>query len=208
MSVDDVPEKVRIVQSAYDKIAIQYDQDRARFHNHLQLDLFLKSLPADSKIVLDSGCGSGRILSIIQNRGIRTIGIDISKGMLKLSKQNSPESESIQMDMIHTGFQEETFGGIVAMYSFIHVPITRHKQVLENFRRLLRIGGCVLLCHGTGELEIVEEYKPYGVQNYWGNDDPKWSLDIIRELGFEVIFDKMLTQGGETFYWIIARKGN
>jgi ubiquinone/menaquinone biosynthesis C-methylase UbiE len=128
------------------------------------------------------------------------------KEMLRVSKENTSDSELLEMDMSHLAFKEKVFDGVVAMYSLMHLPKTKHALVFEDFRRVLRTDGCILVSLGIGELETVEEYKPYGVLNYWSNANPKSELTKMRELGFEILFDKVLEQGGEKFHWVIARK--
>ena len=87
-----------------------------------------------------------------------------------------------------------------------HVPKNRHALVFENFQRILRTSGCILMSLGIGELEIVEEYKPYGVPNYCRNADPKIELARLKKLGFQMLFEEVMEQGGEKWNWIIARK--
>jgi ubiquinone/menaquinone biosynthesis C-methylase UbiE len=195
-----------IVRNAYNIIAKQYDSERGRFQNNLQLDLFLKYLPKNSKTILDAGCGSGRVMRIIQEYGFSVVGIDFSKEMLNLSRANTSDSELLEMDMSNLGFKDAVFDGIVVMYSIMHLPKIKHALIFEDFHRILRTSGCILVSLGIGELEIVEEYKPFGVLNYWSNADPNLSLATMKGGGFEILFDKVLEQGGERFYWIIARK--
>jgi ubiquinone/menaquinone biosynthesis C-methylase UbiE len=203
---DDSIANENLVRSAYNKIAEQYDSDRAIFHNNFQLELFIKQLPEDSKVILDAGCGSGRIMNAIQRQEFEVVGIDFSKKMLGLSKENAPFSELLEMDLSTLAFKEGVFDGVVAMYSIIHLPRTKHGLLFQDFHRILRIGGCILISLGVDDLETVEEYKPYGVLNFWSNADPTLSLRRIKDLGFEIIFDEVLEQGGEKFYWVIGRK--
>jgi len=40
----------------------------------------------------------------------------------------------------------------------------------------------------------------------WSHPAPERSLQMIMNAGFEVIFDRLVTAGGETIYWILAKK--
>jgi ubiquinone/menaquinone biosynthesis C-methylase UbiE len=58
-----------VVRSAYDRIARQYDSARDRFRNDSLLQLFQSHLPKNSKLILDLGCGSGRVMRIVLEQG-------------------------------------------------------------------------------------------------------------------------------------------
>lgn len=62
----------------------------------------------------------------------------------------------------------------------------------------------MLLCLGADEWKAKEEYK--GVPMFWSQYDPSKSLQLVKEAGFGIIWDRVLTRGGETHYWVLARK--
>lgn len=45
----------------------------------------------------------------------------------------------------------------------------------------------------------------HGAKMSWSQWSPEKSIQIIKDAGFEIIFDKHIESGGETHYWIMAR---
>jgi hypothetical protein len=68
----------------------------------------------------------------------------------------------------------------------------------------LKHGGVMLMGTSWSEWEEIHDY--YGVPMAWSHPAPERSLQMIRNAGFEVIFDRLVTAGGETVYWILAKK--
>lgn len=50
-------------------------------------------------MILDIGCGSGLSGEVLTNMGFFWIGMDISKSMLDIHKENEPDSNVIRCDM-------------------------------------------------------------------------------------------------------------
>jgi len=40
----------------------------------------------------------------------------------------------------------------------------------------------------------------------WSTNDPKKTLAFVKGLGFDIVFEGILTLGGENQYWIFAKK--
>jgi ubiquinone/menaquinone biosynthesis C-methylase UbiE len=50
------------------------------------------------------------------------VGIDLSENMLRLAKRNMPQTTFIRKDMTKLDFADNSFDGLTAFYSIIHVP--------------------------------------------------------------------------------------
>ena len=193
-----------IVERGYDKIAEKYHLARDRFSHEKELKEFIKFIPKNGKI-LDAGCGAGiPVAKTLSDSGFKVVGIDISEKMLELAKKHVPHATFIKMDMANVEFKNESFDGITAFYSLIHVPKEKHEKIFMDFYSILKKGGIALLCLGPEEWEATEGYM--GTRMFWSQHSPEKSLDMIKKAGFEVIWDKTITRGGETHYWILARK--
>jgi hypothetical protein len=75
--------------------------------------------------------------------------------------------------------------------------------LFKSFNRILKPNGIMLVCMGPDEWEATEDY--YGTKMFWSQYGPEKSLQLIKDAGFEVIFDKILERGKERHYWILAR---
>jgi len=195
--------KEGMVKKGYDKIAEEYQADRHTLDNMKELEEFAGLLPKKAKI-LDAGCGAGvPVARFLIESGFDVVGIDFSENMLKLARKNVPKATFIRKDMTKLDFADDSFDGLTAFYSIIHVPREKHFSLFESFHRILKPHGTILACMGPDEWESTEEY--YGTSMFWSHYSPEQSLHLVRDAGFRVIFDKILERGKERHYWILAR---
>ncbi len=194
----------KIVRDGYDKIARKYYEDRDHFVHDLELGKFAELLKKESSI-LDIGCGGaipvGRYLI---DKGFRLTGIDFSAGMLAIAKKNCPEGRFLKMNMAEMAFADNSFDGITAFYSIIHFPRSLHQQLFDDIYRILKPEGIMLICLGPDDWEAVDEY--YDTKMFWSHYESAESLQIIRQSGFEILYDEILIVGEEKHYWILGRK--
>ncbi len=193
-----------IVEKGYDKIAEKYHSVRDRFSHEKELNEFMKFIPKNGRI-LDVGSGSGvPIAKKLIEHGFEVVGIDISQKMIELAKKNVPQATFIKMEMTNLEFDDASFDGLVAFYSIIHLSREKHSLLFRNFNRILKKTGVMFVCLGPAEYEGTEEYL--GEKMFWSHYEPKKALQIIKDAGFTIIFDRKITSGEETHYWVLARK--
>ncbi len=196
-------EKEEIVRKGYDRLAEKYHAIRHAFDSERELDEFAGLLPKKAK-VLDVGCGDGvPVAKFLVKRGFDVTGIDFSKNMLKLASKNVPNATLLLKDMTKLDFENDSFDGLTAFYSIIHVPRKKHLLMFQSFHRILKPKGIMLICLGPDEWEATSKY--HGTEMFWSHYDPKKSLQLLRKAGFEIISDSILVRGGEKHYWILAK---
>jgi|SRR5579872_3507652 len=120
----------KIVENGYDRIYKQYDNYRKISVNRRELDRFLKLIPKGST-VLDIGCGSGRITKFLTDHDLNVVGIDISRNMLKLAEERTPEAEFLKQDMRKLDFPKKSFDGALALYSIS----TFRENIIQRYSR-------------------------------------------------------------------------
>jgi ubiquinone/menaquinone biosynthesis C-methylase UbiE len=196
-------EKESLVKKGYDKICEEYQADRHGFDHVKELEEFASLLPKNAK-VLDVGCGAGvPVAKFLVDSGFEVVGVDFSENMLRLARKNMPQISFIRKDMTKLDFADNSFDGLTAFYSIIHVPREKHSLLFKSFNRILKPNGIMLACMGPDEWEATEDY--YGTKMFWSQYSPEKSLRLVKDTGFEVIFDKVLERGKERHYWIMAR---
>ena len=194
----------QMVMNGYNTIANDYYTHRDLNKFNGELEEFSKLLPKDAK-VLDVGCGAGiPTAKFLVKKGLKVTGIDISETMLKMARKNVPEAEFINKDMTQLDFNENTFDGIISVYALFHVPKQEHHLIFQNFYRILKLGGILLINTGISESEGVSNF--FGVPMFWSNNNPDVTLEYVRGSGFSILFEGVLKRGGEYQYWIIAKK--
>ena len=196
-------EKEEIVQKSYNKIAQKYLDNRHTWDNSNELKEFARLLPKGAK-VLDIGCGGGiPVADFLIKSGLDVTGIDFAEEMLKLARKNVPKARLFLNDMNELCFKDNSFEGLTALYSIIHVPREKHYDLMQSFHRILKPGGVMLICMGPDEWEAVDEFL--GVQMFWSHYDPEISLQLVKDAGFQIIFGKYIRISGEIHFWILAK---
>jgi ubiquinone/menaquinone biosynthesis C-methylase UbiE len=164
-------ENEEIVKKGYDRIAEKYHAIRQTFDNKRELGEFASLLPKNAK-VLDVGCGAGvPVAQFLAECGFDVTGIDFSKNMLKLASRNIPKAKFVLKDMTKLDFEADSFDGLTAFYSIIHVPREKHFSLFQSFHRILKPKGIMLICLGPDEWEATDSY--YGTEMFWSHYGPK-----------------------------------
>lgn len=149
-------------RDGYDAIAQRYADQFLGELAGKPLDRALLDLVAtevgDLGPIADIGCGPGHVARYLHDRGAATIGLDLSPGMIDVAKAAHPGIDFQVADMRALPFPDGVWGGIVALYSIIHVEPTELAAVFREFSRVLRPGGTVLISFHIGdERRHVEE---------------------------------------------------
>ena len=153
-------DKSKQAVSVYEKIAKLYAEEFKEPSDYI--DEFLKMLPKNGKI-LDAGCGVGIDANYMKSRGFEVVGIDLSEEMLKLAKQKFPQMDFRLMDIRKIDFKPNSFDGVFASFSLIHIPKKDIPDVLKKFYQILKDGGVLYIALHEGKSEeifIDEPLKP------------------------------------------------
>lgn len=176
------------VRRAYDEISEAYATHRSEDGRGMDvLSEFLDSCSELSRI-LDAGCGQGTpVLSRISSE-TTAIGVDFSREQLQLAKENAPGVSLLQSDMTALPFDDGVFDAVIAYWSLIHVPMEDHHTVIDEFARVLRPGGRVLVCEGTNEwIGANPDWLDSGVEMQWNIAGAKATRNQLRNAGFDVV---------------------
>lgn len=125
----------------YDQNAAGYAAYVDDFYSTEQISAFLGYLPQGAK-VLDVGCGSGRDVFIMSKSGVAAVGLDLSKGMIDYAKSKYPQLQFLHGDMLQTGFPDQTFDGVWAHASLLHLESEAEvEHALSEFNRIMKPEG-------------------------------------------------------------------
>ena len=194
----------KTIEESYDKMGETYHNFRDNEKFSSELERFTELLPKAGH-VLDAGCGVGLPVSkFLAKRDFKVTGIDISSRMVELAKQNVPEGEFYQKNILTLDFPNATFDGIICVYTLWHIPRAEHAIIISNFRRMLKKDGILVINTGVFESEGMSNF--FGEPMLWSNNSPKTTLNYIKDAGFSIEFEGVLKRGGEIQYWIVARK--
>lgn len=157
-----------LTRAAYDEVAASYAEMIPDTRYEASVDLamvrhFVESIEVRPGAVLDAGCGTGRMIGHLLSidAELDVAGSDLSPSMLEVARSAHPGLELVVGDNAALPFDDGRFDGVLAWYSTIHTPPHRLGTVYDEFRRVLRPGGMLLLGYqaGTGDRRID---RPYG----------------------------------------------
>jgi len=178
-------------QTSYDLVAEEYVRRifDELLHKPLDRELLDRFAAAvrDVGPVCDLGCGPGHVARYLHERGVDVCGIDLSPAMVERARRLTPAVEFQQGDMLALDIDDESWAGIAAFYSIIHIPRADLPRALAEFLRVLRPGGRLLLAFHIGD-EAVH------LDEWWGH---KVCVDFfffrseemtqrLRNAGFEI----------------------
>lgn len=140
---------------SYDRLAEDYariygdELDHKPFDREL-LRHFVRALPA-GLAACDLGCGPGHVADFLRALGAEVLGIDLSPRMVFTARRRYPAVEYRVGDMLDLDLADGCLGGIVALYSIIHL---RPDQVDSAFGEMFRViapGGAILVSFHRGQ---------------------------------------------------------
>ncbi|HEY7487970.1 MAG TPA: class I SAM-dependent methyltransferase [Streptosporangiaceae bacterium] len=148
-------------RKSYDILATDYADRFLGELAHKPLDRALLEIVADEAVppapVADVGCGPGHVAGYLYEH-VSTLGLDLSPRMVEIAARTHPEIGFFVADMRSLPVPDQTWGGIVALYSIIHIPLPELPAVFAEFHRVLRPGGPILLSFHLGdELRHLDE---------------------------------------------------
>ncbi len=175
--VPDVPDFLHATRASYDAMAADYTERYADHLADLPVDRALVAAFAElvrargSEPVADIGSGPGHVTARLHDLGVPVFGVDLSPRMVALARRAHPELRFHVGSMTSLDLPDETLGGILALYSIIHVPDSGLSTVFEEFHRVLAPGGHVLLGFQTGpedeHLHLTERFGHEMSLDYW-----------------------------------------
>jgi SAM-dependent methyltransferase len=101
--------------------------------------------------VADVGCGPGHVTAYLRDAGVDVFGIDLSPEMIAIARRDYPDLRFDVGTMTNLDLADESVVGIIAFWSVIHVPDHAIPGVFENFHRVLRPQGLLLVGFHVGD---------------------------------------------------------
>lgn len=174
------------VREGYDALADAYEAERGADEREVGIvRTFLDGLPADARL-LDAGCGQGRpVLRRLESR--EGVGVDLSRAQLTGAAAAVPDAAFCQGDLTRLPVANGAVDAVTAFHSLIHVPRGEHQRAIDEFARVLRPGGHLLVSEGPQEWRGTNpDWLDAGAEMAWHIAGADATRDHLRSAGFTV----------------------
>jgi ubiquinone/menaquinone biosynthesis C-methylase UbiE len=156
------------LQRSYDAVANAYAEEFKDELSHKPFDRkmleWLVEKTHGRGTICDVGCGPGQIARYLHDLGAPVCGIDLSEEMVRVAATSHSQITFIQGDMLRLDkVPDNSYAGIAAFYSIIHVPRPAVVSALSELKRVLMPEGVLLLTHHIGT-DIVHRDEFLGEQ--------------------------------------------
>lgn len=138
--------------------------------------------------VADVGCGPGHFTAHLRTLGVDAFGIDLSPGMIDIARRDHPELRFEVGSMTDLSLADGETAGLLVSWSLIHIPDDEIPAVFAQFRRVLRLGGPLMVgFHVGNEVRLkTEGYGGHPMKVLSHRRQPDQVAAWLREAGFVV----------------------
>ncbi|MEI7620555.1 MAG: class I SAM-dependent methyltransferase [Candidatus Falkowbacteria bacterium] len=124
---------LNIVKVNYSDIATEFNTTRKKFI-WSSLNDFSREIKPGSR-VLDVGCGNGRLIEVLEDKQINYLGVDNSRGLIKLAGENYPNYKFLVSDILSLNqFADKNFDYIFSIAVLHHLP--GQKLQIEGLKQM------------------------------------------------------------------------
>lgn len=168
----------------YNRISPYYDSFMKLFFpiGEIGLEKIVEKLNVGS--VLDIACGTGTLLKMAHEKGLKCYGMDLSKGMLSQAQLKATGVEFQQGSYYQLPYATEVFDQVVATNALSGISIDARK-VLHEMVRVCKTGGRILIAEWpkVSKESFIERLLVWFAR--LTEDAPKDYLGMFRDLGYE-----------------------
>jgi ubiquinone/menaquinone biosynthesis C-methylase UbiE len=130
-----------ITKKSYNIVAKEFSASRNRLWPELAI---FKKYVKNNDIVLDLGCGNGRILELFDNINIKYLGVDNNAELINCAKEKYPDKKFVHADILEFDIKEK-FDVILMVAVLNHFNKEQRKRIIDKIYHWLLPGGYLLM---------------------------------------------------------------
>lgn len=126
------------------------------------LTTFATLVDGSSGVVVDAGCGTGRVARYLADSGLDVLGVDVAPGMIAEARRAHPDIAFHVAELTSLPSDPASVAAVAYWYSIITTPPDALSEVWSELSRVLAPGGAAVLAFQSGGGEHVHLQNAYG----------------------------------------------
>lgn len=142
------------------------------------------------------------------SKGFNLLGIDFCEKHINQARKINPSADYMVYDI--ENYEIETnYDLIMMLFSLLHLPRDKHKQILSNIYNHLNNDGILLLTlrdEDAGVMKYKEDFC--SEEMMWSYYDYETYINMLSKIGFKVLYTDNQNKHGidESHNWVILQK--
>jgi SAM-dependent methyltransferase len=161
---------------------------------------WLQHLPADARL-LDLGCGGGKDMGDLAQRGYRVVGVDRTSALLSEGRRRYRSLPLVRADFRDLSFHAMSFDGLWAAASLMHLPKPEARRILSDLRKLVCPGGlfAATVTYGLKSRLLTDGWLPGRYVARWKKDE---LARAVRQAGWIILELRVVTNQERKGRWL------
>ena len=188
----------------YNKMAQEYEDETSSFWDRFPRTFIDAFAAAVNGNVLDIGSGPGRDALILKEKGVDVTCLDASEEMVKICLSKGLKAGVGDFNKL--AFDSNSFGGVWAYTSLLHIPKADISIPLKEIHRVLRNNGILGLGLIDGDFDGYRESSGINMPRWFALYKKDEIEVILKDNGFEIVYFEQFKPGSKNYLNFICRK--
>lgn len=144
MNEREAKDIVQTTLTQYNRIAADFNSTRSQSEDFTSLKQYVK----EGDLVLDAGCGNGRLTDVLRGTGVNMIGVDGSEELVRVCREKYSDDVAAGWvgftvsDVLELPFDGKQFDTVFLLAVLHHIPsVSFRKQLFEDVHAMTKTGG-------------------------------------------------------------------
>lgn len=195
---------LRVTRTSYSDHAETYRMQTRQFSRYRGLDNEIRNFVAhlNPGLIADIGSGSGRDSLFMADLGYRVVALDSCYPLLRMLRSSGVQTGLLCGDVMALPIRDNVFSGAIVSGVLLHLPRRLCLPALSEIRRVLGVGGRVLISMKRGTDEGWRTTDDFPLPRWFTYYDPDEFSKLCINAG--LLPREMLISGRKDWFTILA----